>query len=338
MSLLYACSDRPVDRGDPGRAALLHCAALAVAYVGALHCVVPRRVRRLPRDDPRQIRWRGGAALLVSAGAAVASHWFLFCGAEPPPDDPTTPDDLMTTTSTIALIIRSSIHATGSVLLHTAILYLGPIVTNVVRVYERVKRRDAGAVSLRRMASVFYAACVEPTVAALLRPRSDSERWFCLRYLVLAPLTEEIVFRACMVPVLADAAGMRPGRVSLTAPLFFGVAHAHHAALKLREGYRLSQVLLGTAFQFAYTSVFGAYASYAYLRTRSLVAVTVCHAFCNCMGLPDLSFLSTGSPLYRYRMGLATALVGGLAGFILMITWLGQPPLLATTAAAAFTN
>lgn len=44
-------------------------------------------------------------------------------------------------------------------------------------------------------------------------------RW--LRNQVVAPLTEELVFRACMLPMLVPCAG--PSTAIFTCPLFFGV-------------------------------------------------------------------------------------------------------------------
>ncbi|OAA57866.1 CaaX prenyl proteinase Rce1 [Niveomyces insectorum RCEF 264] len=38
--------------------------------------------------------------------------------------------------------------------------------------------------------------------------------------------------------------------------------------------------------QFAYTTLFGSYATFLYLRTGSLLAVCAVHSFCNSMGLP----------------------------------------------------
>ena len=330
---------------DLGRATL-YCSALSVAFVGSLYCLVPSKIRQLDRDDARQIRWRSFAALVVSGGAMASYHW-LFCdvvvgGGRGDNRD----DETQATTPTIMLV--NSLWATGSVLLHTTILYFGPILTNAVQVYAYLQRSD-GSASPYKLVSLFYATYIQPKVRALFHPRSDSERWVCLRNLVIAPLTEEIVFRACMVPVLESALGESSStaassawRVPLTAPLFFGVAHVHHAVLKIRQGNQpLAGVLLGTALQFAYTSLFGAYVSYAYSRTRSLAAVTVCHALCNGMGLPNVSFLSSRSPLYPYRIGLAAALVAGMVGFGLGIARFDLPPsinhsrMASTTAAAA---
>ncbi|NWZ29952.1 FACE2 protease, partial [Alectura lathami] len=55
-------------------------------------------------------------------------------------------------------------------------------------------------------------------------------RW--LRNQVVAPLTEELVFRACMLPMLVPCTG--PGPAVLACPLFFGVAHFHHVIEQLR--------------------------------------------------------------------------------------------------------
>jgi len=315
MSLLHAlssCTIPPVGASQ----ATLFCSALSCAFVGSLYCFVPAKIRPLHRDDARQIRWRSLAAGLVSAGSIVSYHW-LSCKGESSP-----------TTTTTQSSLPSTLYATGSVLLHTAILYLGPLVSKTVLVYDYIQKRD-GAVSIRKMVSGFYASYMEPTVTSLFYPRSDSERWTCLRNLIVAPITEEIVFRACMVPVL-EATGMTDWQVSFTAPLFFGFAHAHHAILKLQQGVSPTTVLLGTTFQFAYTSIFGAYVSYAYLRTQSLSAVTLCHSFCNGMGLPDLSFLSQYSPLFLYRRGLSVAMVTGLVGFGVGLVRFELPPSTAT--------
>lgn len=51
-------------------------------------------------------------------------------------------------------------------------------------------------------------------------------RW--LRNQVIAPLTEELVFRACMLPMLAPCTGLGPA--VLTCPLFFGVGESAQPA------------------------------------------------------------------------------------------------------------
>ena len=305
----------PVELGS----ATLYCSVLSIAYVSFLYAIVPVQIRLLDRDDARQIRWRCLAVLLASMGSILSYRW-LFCS---PVNE--------SNGARMGLVFRDILVATGSTMLHTAILYIGPIFSKLVLVHDFVQRSD-GAVSIVRGASVFYGNYVRPTFLSIWDPENESERWITLRNLVVAPLTEEVVFRACMVPVLEAALGDRNmttrtlnTTVSLMAPLVFGFAHVHHAVLKLRQGQTLSQVLLATTFQFAYTSIFGAYVSYVYLRTRSVTAIVLCHAFCNAMGLPDLSFLSIRSPLYSHRRSLATAMAVGLAGFVLGFTRFGLP-------------
>lgn len=50
----------------------------------------------------------------------------------------------------------------------------------------------------------------------------------------------------------------------------------------------LALALARSAFQLAYTTLFGAYATFLFLRSGSLLAVCGVHAFCNCMGLPQV--------------------------------------------------
>ncbi|XP_071657665.1 CAAX prenyl protease 2 isoform X2 [Patagioenas fasciata] len=70
---------------------------------------------------------------------------------------------------------------------------------------------------------------------AALAPRSwlrflGDVRW--LRNQVVAPVTEELVFRACMLPMLLPCAGHRGAL--LACPLFFALAHFHHVIEQLR--------------------------------------------------------------------------------------------------------
>lgn len=101
------------------------------------------------------------------------------------------------------------------------------------------------------------------------------------------PFTEEVMFRSVIVS-LHLLAQVPPGRIVFIAPLYFGIAHVHHF-----YEFRLTHpdtpavaALLRSVFQFGFTTVFGWYATFVYLRTGSLVAVIVVHSFCNWCGLP----------------------------------------------------
>lgn len=82
-------------------------------------------------------------------------------------------------------------------------------------------------------------------------------------------------------------------RTSLTktifvSPLVFGVAHVHHLyEFRITHpGVSLPAAILRSVFQLGYTTLFGAYATFVYLRTGSLLAVFGVHMLCNSMGLP----------------------------------------------------
>jgi prenyl protein peptidase len=114
---------------------------------------------------------------------------------------------------------------------------------------------------------------------------------------------------------------MDTSRIVVVAPIFFGSAHLHHAISRWHQA-PLRTILLQTVVQFMYTSVFGAYSAYIYLRTGSVVAIVLSHAFCNGMGLPDLDFARPDldfarpfSSLYAHRYILGMAHLGGIVCF-----------------------
>jgi prenyl protein peptidase len=307
------------------RTAVIYCFSLALAYVGSLYLLVPSRIRRLDRSDHVQIQYRCIALMVVCLGA-IGSYPFIFCdAAESLADD--NPALFF-----FDRVIRQPNRIPG-VLLHTIVLYIGPIMASLLRVYEIRKRSLLQGRAQGSYPAEVVRRMVTPTIHSFLTPDSRDEFWNNIRNLVVAPWTEEIIFRGCMVPPLL-AAGMSPPQASLVAPLFFGIAHVHHAAVRVSKGEGLPAVVLVTVFQFLYTSLFGSYASYAFIRTGSVVAVTACHAYCNWMGLPDLSFVQIHHPMYKYRIVLLASYLAGVFAFKWFFTndWLlPLPPELKTT-------
>lgn len=292
--------------------ATLYCSILATAFVGSLYLLVPIHVQLYHRDHASQIKWRCFGTSIICV-IALCSFSTFFC------------DEYSTTYVPVATLIQNEGVACFSVLGHTAVLFLGPLLLNIVAVYDTVKRLD-GMVDMHRFKEVFNERLIYPITTSLLHPRNASERWIRLRNLLIAPLAEEIVFRACMVPAFCST-GMSIPRVCLVVPLFFGFAHVHHVILKVRQGHSLVSIFVQTCFQFAYTTAFGAYESYAYTRTNSLAAVTLCHIFCNAMGLPDLQFLNPNSPLYPYRTLLLSTLILGFGTFVVGLAAFDWPTL-----------
>ena len=240
------------------------------------------------------------SALVVCAGA-ICSYPLFFCDLEG------------AATFSIKGLILCRSHIKG-VLLHSMALYLGPITASFARVYEIRRRLIASGKAQGAYPKEVFRQLIKPNLTSLLNPVTEEERWRNIRNFIVAPLTEEIIFRGCMVPALLGS-GMSILRVALIAPLFFGVAHLHHAVIKLSKGERMLPVLLMTLFQLAYTSLFGSYVAYAFIRTGSVAAVTISHAYCNWMGLPDFSFMQVRHPMHSYRYVLLAAYMTGALTF-----------------------
>ena len=111
--------------------------------------------------------------------------------------------------------------------------------------------------------------------------------WQGYRNYVAGPVTEEILFRSVVIAVNL-LAKLSPSRIVFLTPLYFGIAHIHHFyEFTLTHPHTpLLPAVLRSVFQFTYTTLFGWYASYIYVRTGSLYACIIIHAFCNSMGLP----------------------------------------------------
>jgi prenyl protein peptidase len=292
-----------------------YCSLLAVSYVISLYCFVPPSVRKLHREDSLQIRWRALASSLISLAAFLA-YRPLFCNGWTLGFD--------ANWISIALMAKQTLSASSIVLLHTAVLYFGPIVRCIVISFDSIRRKEGNAAVFRFLLGEIFSTWIYSFFQPLFSS-DGSLYWTFLRNQVVAPLTEEIVFRACMVPALLST-GMSTTGVCLIAPFFFGFAHVHHAILRLRQGYSFTSVIFTTLFQFCYTSIFGAYVSFVFLRTGSIGAVFFCHSFCNAIGLPNVSFLKSYSPLYFYRRLLLASLVVGLVAFIFGLVFVELPP------------
>ncbi|KAF9266178.1 hypothetical protein L218DRAFT_996942 [Marasmius fiardii PR-910] len=139
-----------------------------------------------------------------------------------------------------------------------------------------------------------------------------------LRNYIFAPITEEVVFRACIIAVY------HLGRVSRNTmiwfgPLNFGVAHLHHGwDIYNRFGrtrQALKQAVFTVLFQLGYTTLFGAFCTFVFLRTASLFPVIFAHMFCNVMGFPGVREDVRTGVLHRRGFAVKAAYVIGIMGF-----------------------
>uniref|UniRef100_A0A3Q2ZZS6 CAAX prenyl protease 2 n=1 Tax=Kryptolebias marmoratus TaxID=37003 RepID=A0A3Q2ZZS6_KRYMA len=214
---------------------VLSCLLLACSYVGSLYVWKSD----LPRDHPTVIKRRFTSVLIVSGLSPLfVWAWREFTG-------------IRTNPSLLALMgirFEGLIPAVVLPLLLTMVLFLGPLMQLAIDCPWSFTDGIRVAID-----PCFWMLCL-----------SDM-RW--LRNQVVAPLTEELVFRACMLPMLVPCAG--PSTAIFTCPLFFGVAHFHHIIelLRFRQG-TLSGILLSAG---------------------HLMGPVLCHSFCNYMGFPAIS-------------------------------------------------
>lgn len=141
------------------------------------------------------------------------------------------------------------------------------------------------------------------------------------------PITEECLFRSASVPLLLRSGASLTGTIFMS-PLIFGLAHLHHF-YEFRITHPRTPLPVAIArslLQLSYTSLFGAYATFLFLRTGSLLGVVLVHTFCNCMGLPrlwgqlDPYWLPEGDPSVASSRKIWTGvyyvlLVGGLVAW-----------------------
>ncbi|XP_069750113.1 CAAX prenyl protease 2 isoform X4 [Narcine bancroftii] len=210
------------------------CLLLACGYVGSLY--VWRS--RLPRDHPTVIKRRFTSVLIVSALSPFwVWAWRQYTGFKTGP----------------SLLLLMGVHLEGIFaaacfpLLLTMVLFFGPL----IQLLTDYSREFIDGLKMFRDPRI-WGNCLADM------------RW--MRNQVVAPLTEELVFRACMLPMLVPCTGL--SRAIVTCPLFFGVAHFHHVIelLKFRQGTVMG-IFLSAVFQFSYTAVFGAYTAFIFIRT-----------------------------------------------------------------------
>ncbi|KAI7954988.1 hypothetical protein MJO28_005388 [Puccinia striiformis f. sp. tritici] len=167
------------------------------------------------------------------------------------------------------------------------------------------------------------------------RPQRNSKsiiNIYVIRALILGPLYEEIVFRGCIIGFHLLGKDHQSSKLELifTTPFWFGFAHVHG----IWESYRtlggtrkaLMIATIQTLVQFIYTTIFGWYAAFIYLRTGSVFSATLCHSFCNYMGLPPLLESMEKFPTKRILIILNYLI--GLFGFgVLLWYWSTEPNL-----------
>lgn len=105
----------------------------------------------------------------------------------------------------------------------------------------------------------------------------------------------------------------------------FLLAHLHHMIERLRSGMEKKTAIIISFFQFFYTSIFGIYSAFLFVRTGHFIAPFIAHAFCNHMGFPDIpDLLAQKQPKKSIFLILY---ILGLSSWILLLPTLTDPQL-----------
>ena len=269
---------------------------MVCVFVGSLY-MLPWSLRKLPRNAPAHIKGRIGsltAACVVCCGLTV---WLLAGAATA--GAAASAERAPSIAAWLGIRLDGLVAAMIVPTLVAATLFLGPLAERSILFWASPPGRKPG-LALREL---------------LLGSHADEDTLVMLRAVVFAPLFEELVFRSCMLPLLCQS-GSTCTRVVLVSPLLFGIAHLHHAFNSLQEGNPVGQVVAVVALQTFYTSLFGIFANFVFLRTGHLAAVVVLHAFCNNMGFPAPECMQEYSRAYPYRYGMSLSMDLSVCGSV----------------------
>uniref|UniRef100_H3GXG3 intramembrane prenyl-peptidase Rce1 n=1 Tax=Phytophthora ramorum TaxID=164328 RepID=H3GXG3_PHYRM len=258
--------------------AVIACSCMAAAYVGVLY-TLPHAIRRLPRDHPTHILAR---FLLICIFCAICPFVLaVFYDHD---------EASMSFAQWLGIRWEGLVQAIVIPLFTTAVLFSGSLLANALRLLNVSKQFHSNGLWFAVKNSALY--------YSITRDRLPS-----LRTYVLGPLTEEFVFRSCMVPLLV-CAQFTVKQIVLGSPLMFGAAHLHHFMEYVRHGRSPKDAAL-TVGHFA--------------------SIFLVHVFCNVMGFPDLSFFNPESSLHPFRLVLLGAYFFGIYGFSLLLMPLTEP-------------
>jgi len=264
-----------------GALAVVACAVMAVSYVAVLYA--PTVILRFP--PPTSLRTflhrRFACAAVASAASALATASLLRVWSL---------SDFADMLAVFGVRKDHLFQAVAIPLLLTSLVYAGSFVTRLWFLASSWGSGDEVEIGCaQRLAQWIQAAVADVMV------------W---RNYVVAPFTEELVFRACMIPLLL-CGGFKMSTIIFLSPVFFSLAHLNHLFELHQQGCNFMRSLLIVGVQLGYTVIFGWYAAFLFIRTGNLLCPIVAHVFCNMMGLPVFSSPRTkGAASVAFMAGL----------------------------------
>lgn len=252
------------------RNAYLICAGFSAGLVGSFYIdprARPGGLKRLTKNDPVVIKARMTAFTFVTL-ASIATVYYILRG-----DVKFRKQDLSGQLGLLAKALGFVVplNPIGAIttlflpLLLTASIYAG----YVAELYADGTLRHFDVVALQ-----------------YLMPLTSLTGF---RDVVFSPVVEEVLFRSCMIPLLR-LANVPTGEIIFYSPLMFGIAHTHHLyehyVTRGRTRQALGEGVLKYVFKSIYTSLFGWYAAFLFVRTGSVIPCILSHGLCNMLGLP----------------------------------------------------
>lgn len=172
-----------------------------------------------------------------------------------------------------------SLHCLLLPMLHVTILFVGPIYLDITSFY-------------RTYICGFHWNSVSFVMKVFLHFLKQFADLAVIRNLLVAPLTEELVFRGILLSLLIPF--WSRSTAILISSLLFGLMHTHHFWRSLcLSGQFNKREAISTLFQCTYTALFGAYASLTYFASGHLITPILVHSFCNLNGLPNFQTIAS---------------------------------------------
>ncbi|CAN1820796.1 CAAX prenyl protease 2 [Linum perenne] len=231
-------------------AAVLSCTAMALLYVAILYA--PTLVLRLPQPSSlTEFMVRRFVCAAISSMVSIAACALIL---------PVRSSEI-TSPSLLGIYGIRLDHIWQAVvypLSLTSLMYAGSLVLKLMLVVESWREHTEQGGHIGDFAKdqlQDFRAWMSSTITNVLAWRSY----------VVAPITEELVFRACMIPLLL-CGGFKPYIVICLCPILFSLAHLNHwMELYCQHNYSFAK---------------------ASLVVGHLIAPLLAHIFCNYMGLP----------------------------------------------------
>jgi prenyl protein peptidase len=131
-------------------------------------------------------------------------------------------------------------------------------------------------------------------------------------------VAEELTFRAAIISVLRITGGWSIHVANIANALLFAFAHAHEPILRYAQTKSVPPDLLeGTLIQCAFTSLFGFFAGYIFIRSRCIWTCVLVHAICNVVGFPEVDLVLLLPAPILLGLGLVSGITTAVTFYLL---------------------